>query len=62
MVGYRKSTILTMKGRLLPLAQGKVTMGGIDIHQQPSGEVAKHLAILMQDNHFTVRLTVRQLA
>ncbi|MCR8968430.1 ABC transporter ATP-binding protein [Facklamia sp. 7083-14-GEN3] len=60
--GAGKSTILTMMGRLLSLDQGKVTMGGIDIHQQPSDEVAKHLAVLLQENHFTARLTVRQLA
>lgn len=60
--GAGKSTILTMMGRLLPFDQGKVTMGGMDIHQQASAEVAKHLAVLLQDNHFTARLTVRQLA
>lgn len=60
--GAGKSTILTMMGRLLALDLGKVWMGDLDIHACPSDQVAKHLAVLLQDNHFTARLTVRQLA
>ena len=59
--GAGKSTILTMIGRLQKPDAGSITVGGMDILGKKSGEVAKHLSILRQENHFVTRLTVRQL-
>ncbi|HIW91145.1 MAG TPA: ATP-binding cassette domain-containing protein [Candidatus Corynebacterium avicola] len=59
--GAGKSTILTMIGRLQKPDDGTITVGGMDILSEKSGEVAKHLSILRQENHFVTRLTVRQL-
>ena len=59
--GAGKSTILTMIGRLQKPDAGSITVGGMDILGKKSGEVAKHLSILRQENHFVTWLTVRQL-
>lgn len=59
--GAGKSTLLTMMGRLLPPDAGTIEVGGIDVHKTPSRDVAKHVSILRQENHFVTRLTVRQL-
>ncbi|MCJ7858261.1 iron ABC transporter ATP-binding protein [Corynebacterium kalidii] len=59
--GAGKSTLLTMIGRLQKPDTGTITVGGMDVASTPSGEVAKHLSILRQENHFVTRLTVRQL-
>ncbi|MGO3363604.1 MAG: iron ABC transporter ATP-binding protein [Corynebacterium sp.] len=59
--GAGKSTVLTMIGRLQKPDSGKITVGGMDVASAPSGEVAKRLSILRQENHFVTRLTVRQL-
>ncbi|WP_312802496.1 iron ABC transporter ATP-binding protein [Corynebacterium variabile] len=59
--GAGKSTLLTMVGRLQKPDTGAITVGGEDVFTTPSGEVAKKLSILRQENHFVTRLTVRQL-
>ncbi|MGX7107211.1 iron ABC transporter ATP-binding protein [Hutsoniella sourekii] len=59
--GAGKSTLLMMIGRLLEMDGGSITVGGIDVSTGKSSELAQHLAILRQENHFSTRLTVRQL-
>ncbi|HCT14236.1 MAG TPA: iron ABC transporter ATP-binding protein, partial [Corynebacterium nuruki] len=59
--GAGKSTLLTMIGRLQKPNTGTITVGGLDVDSAPSGDVAKRLSILRQENHFVTRLTVRQL-
>lgn len=59
--GAGKSTLLSMVSRLMAMDKGSVTIGGLDITQAKSDELAKRLSILRQDNHMTARLTVYDL-
>lgn len=59
--GAGKSTTLLMIGRLLDMDLGSINIGGMDVCTCQSGELAKILSILRQENHFTAKLTVRQL-
>ncbi|MFE4668144.1 ABC transporter ATP-binding protein [Streptomyces sp. NPDC056716] len=59
--GAGKSTLLTIIGRLAEPTSGTVTVDGLDIHRARSQEVARTLSILRQENHFTARVTVREL-
>ncbi|TKJ22826.1 ATP-binding cassette domain-containing protein [Blastococcus sp. CCUG 61487] len=59
--GAGKTTLFSLVGRLLKPDAGRVTIGGLDITRTPSGELAKSLAVLRQDNHITARLTVQDL-
>ena len=59
--GAGKSTLLSMISRLLPMSAGSVTVDGLDVTRTQSGELAKRLSILRQDNHIAARLTVRDL-
>lgn len=59
--GAGKSTTLLMIGRLLDMDLGSINIGGMDVCNCHSGELAKILSILRQENHFTAKLTVRQL-
>lgn len=59
--GAGKSTVLSMISRLLPMSAGRVLVDGIDVVNGSSSELAKRLAILRQDNHLPMRLTVRDL-
>lgn len=59
--GAGKSTLFGLVGRLIKPDAGRVTVGGLDITTTPSGELAKSLAVLRQDNHVTARLTVQDL-
>ncbi|MEV7289175.1 ATP-binding cassette domain-containing protein [Streptomyces sp. NPDC093252] len=59
--GAGKSTLLTIIGRLAEPTSGTVTVDGLDIHRAKSPEVARTLSILRQENHFTARVTVRDL-
>jgi len=59
--GAGKSTLLSMVGRFLSADSGTITVGGLDVTKTPSDELAKRLAVLRQDNHLAVRLTVRDL-
>jgi len=57
--GAGKSTLLSMVCRLLPMTAGTATVDGLDVTRTPSDVLARRLAILRQDNHLTLRLTVR---
>ncbi|MPV49393.1 MULTISPECIES: ABC transporter ATP-binding protein [unclassified Pseudactinotalea] len=59
--GAGKSTLLSMVARLLPMSAGSVTVEGLDVTTTPGDRIARRLAILRQDNHLAVRLTVREL-
>lgn len=59
--GAGKSTMLAMISRLAPMSAGSVTVDGLDVTTTPGEVLAKRLAILRQDNHLTLRLTVREL-
>lgn len=59
--GAGKSTLLTIMGRLLEPDSGTVTIDGNDTRRTRSGELAKVVSVLRQENHFVSRLTVRQL-
>ena len=59
--GAGKSTLLTIIGRLLEQDSGTVAIGGRDIASVKSGDLAKELSILRQENNFVTKLTVRQL-
>lgn len=59
--GAGKSTLLSMVSRLAPLSAGSVTVDGLDVTRTPSAELARRLAILRQDNHMSLRLTVSEL-
>lgn len=59
--GAGKSTLLSMVGRLLSIDKGQIAVGGMDVTQTASETLAKHLAMLKQDNYLSVRLTVRDL-
>lgn len=59
--GAGKSTLLSMVSRLLPLSAGQALVDGLDVTRADSRELARKLAILRQDNHLPLRLTVRDL-
>ena len=59
--GAGKSTLLTIMGRLLGSDAGTTSIGGFDVARTPSKQLAKVVSVLRQENHFTTRLTVRQL-
>jgi len=59
--GAGKSTLLSMVSRLLPPSSGSITVGGLDVATANTQELAKKLAILRQDNHIQLRLTVRDI-
>lgn len=57
--GAGKSTLLGMISRLLPMTEGLITVGGMNVTTSDTGELAKKLSILRQDNHLPLRLTVK---
>lgn len=59
--GAGKSTMLSMVSRLLPASSGSVLVDGIDVMRGDTKALAQRLAILRQDNHLPLRLTVRDL-
>ncbi|MBF4993821.1 ATP-binding cassette domain-containing protein [Arthrobacter gandavensis] len=59
--GAGKSTLLSIMSRLLKADAGSVTVDGLDVSSAPGKDLARKMAILRQDNHLTVRLTVRDL-
>ena len=59
--GAGKSTTLLMIGRLLDMDEGDISISGMDVKTSKSGDLAKTIAILRQENHFITKLTVRQL-
>jgi len=59
--GAGKSTLLAMVSRLLEPSRGRVLVDGMDVASTSSDQLARTLAILRQDNHLAVRLSVRDL-
>jgi iron complex transport system ATP-binding protein len=59
--GAGKSTLLGMISRLTPMTSGAVHVGGMDVSKGDSEDLAKKLAILRQDNHLPLRLTVQDI-
>ncbi len=59
--GAGKSTLFGVVGRLIRPDTGTVTIEGQDVRTAASGELAKSLAVLRQDNHIAARLTVADL-
>lgn len=59
--GAGKSTLLSGIGRLMNLDSGQVLIDEKDIGDWPSDALARRLAILRQENHLAVRLTVAEL-
>ena len=59
--GAGKSTLLGMISRLQPMNAGTITVGGMDVAKGDTAELAKRLAILRQDNHLPLRLTVKDI-
>lgn len=59
--GARKSTLLTMIGRLLDADEETIRVADMDVGSAKSKDLAKIVSILRQENHFVTRLTVHQL-
>lgn len=59
--GAGKSTLLSMIARLLPMDAGTIRVDGMNVMRSTSSSLARKLAILRQENHLSVRLTVRDL-
>ena len=59
--GSGKSTLLATIGRLVAPASGGVTVDGLDVATTRSRDIARRLAILRQDNHVALRLSVEDL-
>ncbi|MBD3690022.1 ATP-binding cassette domain-containing protein [Nanchangia anserum] len=59
--GAGKSTLLSGIGRLHPLDAGDVCVDGVAVPEWKPRELAKRLAILRQENHLSVRLSVAEL-
>ncbi|QHM70031.1 ABC transporter ATP-binding protein [Mixta intestinalis] len=59
--GAGKSTLLSVISRLLTADSGSVWVNGLEVAKTPDEQMAKVLAVLRQENHFTSRLTVEDL-
>ncbi len=59
--GCGKSTLLKAIARVLPLQQGQVRLGQLNVHKTPTKKVAKQLALLPQGPIAPEGLTVREL-
>jgi len=59
--GAGKSTLLAAIGRLVGTDAGVITVDGMDVATTRSREIARRLAILRQDNHLAIRLSVEEL-
>lgn len=59
--GAGKSTLLSAIGRLMSPDEGTITIDGRDVATTKSREIARALAILKQDNHLAIRLSVQDL-
>jgi iron complex transport system ATP-binding protein len=59
--GAGKSTLLGIMSRLLTADGGRVSVDGLDVSTTKSEALARRLAVLRQDNHLNVKLSVREL-
>lgn len=59
--GAGKSTLLSLIARLQAVQSGQILLNEMDVHHTPSHTIAKHLAILSQDNVIHSRISVRDL-
>lgn len=59
--GAGKSTLLSGIGRLHPLLGGEIIVDGRELGAWDSDELARTIAILRQENHLAIRLTVAEL-
>lgn len=59
--GAGKSTLLSMIARLLGSDAGTISVGGLDVTNTDSRELARELAILRQSNDVPSRITVHDL-
>jgi len=59
--GAGKSTMMHLISRLVMADSGSIQIEDKDLHSWQSDELAKHLAILTQENHLEVKLTVEEL-
>ncbi|QKJ18730.1 iron ABC transporter ATP-binding protein [Microbacterium hominis] len=59
--GAGKSTLLAAVGRLIGVDAGTARVAGLDVITAKSRALARRLAILRQDNHLAVRLSVEDL-
>lgn len=59
--GAGKSTLLGMLARLIPADTGYVSLDGTPLAEWDNQQLARRLAILRQDNHMSMRLSVRDL-
>jgi iron complex transport system ATP-binding protein len=59
--GAGKSTLLSAIGRLVGIDGGRIDVEGMDVAVTRSRLLAQRLAILRQDNHLAIRLSVEDL-
>ncbi len=59
--GAGKSTLLAAVGRLVGMDAGAIAVDGRDVARTRTREIARLLAILRQDNHLAIRLSVEDL-
>ncbi len=59
--GAGKSTLLAAIGRLAAVDGGRITVDAHDVATTKTRELARRLAILRQDNHLAIRLSVEDL-
>lgn len=59
--GAGKSTLLAAIGRLLGTDAGVITVDGMNVATTRSRDIARTLAVLRQDNHLAIRLSVEDL-
>ncbi len=59
--GAGKSTLLSIMSRLMPSEEGEVLIEGKKLEEWKPNQLAKKMAVLRQNNHLNLRLTIRQL-
>ncbi|MFL2001626.1 ABC transporter ATP-binding protein [Microbacterium sp. A1-JK] len=59
--GAGKSTLLAAIGRLASIDAGTIAVDGLDVSTTKSRALARRLAVLRQDNHLVIRLSVEDL-
>lgn len=59
--GAGKSTVMNLIARLIVKDEGEILFEGKELKEWKSKELSKHLAILTQTNHISMKLTVEEL-